>query len=373
VSLPIPLAEATADQPRAGASLGAALAAGPVHAYLLRGPRGSGKRAAARSFAAELLADGAPDPDSARRRALADPPRHPDLVWLAAPGPQHLVEEVRELVIRAAALRPLEGRRRVFVIDEAEALREESQNALLKTLEEPAPFAHLVLISSEPELLSQTVLSRCQPVQFVARPPEAIEGRLAGEGEPAGSKLERRAAARLCRGDIERARFLLSDPGRDGRAAAERCMRAARWRRLAEAPWHDLLERAELQGSRAAEAAAATDAEAGLAGRAKPSRQAVEGARRAARRARTAALDLELDLCGLWLRDLGALAEGADEAVFNLDRAQALREDAAGLAPDRAWQGVELVTDARRRLRLNASEELTLEALLFRLEDLIAA
>src|SRR5262245_21675388 len=129
------LLDATSDQAGARAALVAALAA-PSHAYLFSGPAGAGKSGAARALIAELLADGAPDPDSARRRALADPSPHPDLVWLRPPGAQHLVEEIREGVIDAAAYRPFEGERRVFVIEAADAMAEESQNALLKTLEE---------------------------------------------------------------------------------------------------------------------------------------------------------------------------------------------------------------------------------------------
>ena len=147
-------------------ALTAALASGPSHAYLFRGPRGAGKRAAARAFAAEILATGAEDPEDARRRALLDPSPHPDLVWLAPRGAQHLVEEVRERVIRAAAYRPFEGGKRVFVVEAAEAMRDESQNALLKTLEEPPEFVHLILLSSEPEALLETIASRCQPVDF---------------------------------------------------------------------------------------------------------------------------------------------------------------------------------------------------------------
>src|SRR5918994_7693059 len=123
--IPAALLDATEQQPAARAALAAALAA-PVHAYLLAGPPGSGKRRAARAFAAELLAQGAPDPDDARRRALAEPSPHPDLVWLMPPGTQHLVEEVRERVIRGASYRPFEGDRRAFVIEAAEALGDES-------------------------------------------------------------------------------------------------------------------------------------------------------------------------------------------------------------------------------------------------------
>ena len=79
--------------PRAGAALGAALAAARPTPTSSAARAGSGKRAAARAFAAELLAAGAPDPDDARRRALLDPSPHPDLVWLRPPGAQHLVDE----------------------------------------------------------------------------------------------------------------------------------------------------------------------------------------------------------------------------------------------------------------------------------------
>src|SRR5919108_5368080 len=116
--LPETLRAATEHQPAARAALAAALRS-PVHAYLLAGPRGSGKRRSARAFAAELLAAGSPDPDDARRRALADPSPHPDLLWLAPRGTQHLVEEVRQRVITASAHRPFEAERRAFVIEAA--------------------------------------------------------------------------------------------------------------------------------------------------------------------------------------------------------------------------------------------------------------
>ncbi|HEY5976435.1 MAG TPA: AAA family ATPase, partial [Solirubrobacterales bacterium] len=182
---------ATEHQPRVGAALGAALSSGPAHAYLFRGPRGAGKRTTARAFAAEILAVGAEDPEDARRRAMLDPSPHPDLVWLTPSGAQHMVEVVRERVIRAASYRPFEGERRVFVLEEAEAMRDESQNALLKTLEEPPGFAHLILLTSEPEALLETISSRCQPVEFAPLPLDALEAALAADGpiSPAGADL----------------------------------------------------------------------------------------------------------------------------------------------------------------------------------------
>jgi DNA polymerase-3 subunit delta' len=367
--LPAPLADATRHQPRAGATLGAALAE-PSHAYLFRGPPGSGKAPAARAFAAELLALGAPDPDDSRRRALLDPSPHPDLVWLRPPGAQHLVDEIRESVIRASSLSPAEGERRVFVIEEAEALRDESQNALLKTLEEPAPFAHLILLCAEPELLAGTIVSRCAPVEFTPLAPDAVIEALGAESS-GGDTETRQAIARLSGGDVELARMLLSERGLELRANAEAAARAA-LRPPEDTPWRLLLETAEQAGSdagadeekRLLEAAETT----GRRGRTnKLTKDAIDQVKRTERRARTQALDLGLALCCAWYRDLAAVAAGADGIVLNVDRAAELAEDAQGLDPARARTAVEWVLDTRRRLRLNVSEGLALEALWLRL------
>jgi DNA polymerase-3 subunit delta' len=362
---PEALALATRHQPRACATLTAALA-NPSHAFLFRGPRGAGKRTAARAFAAEILAQGAPDPDESRRRAMLDPSPHPDLVWLRPPGAQHLVDEVRESVIRAASLRPAEGERRAFVIEEAEALRDESQNALLKTLEEPPTFAHLILICSEPELLLPTIVSRCQPVAFGPLSPEAVGEALEGDAPDVTW------ASRLCGGDLELARMLLSPEGRELRDRAQRAARAAFASPAGdEPPWRELLEGAEEAGREAGAAeearllAEAQSPRRGGAGRL--TREALEQVRRTERRTRTRALDLGLALCCAWYRDIAAVASGAGQVVLNLDRRVQLEEDAQARDPRRAREAVELVLDTRRRLRVNVSEELALEALWLRL------
>ena len=368
-AIPEALAEATRHQPRAAFALTAALPA-PGHAYLFRGPRGSGKAEAARAFAAELLAEGAADPDDARRRALLDPSPHPDLVWLRPPGAQHLVDDVREQVIRAASLSPAEGSRRVFVIEEAEDLRDESQNALLKTLEEPAPFAHLILICSEPEQLAETILSRCAPIEFGPLAPDAVL-------ETLGPEDGGDAAARLSGGDVELARLLTDERGAALRTIAEEAARAPRSGLPAAEPWRGLLAAASEAGEgagveeeqRLLEEAEAT-ARRGRKG--KLTREAVEQVRRTERRARTQALDLGLALCCAWYRDLAAIAASADEVVLNIDRRDQLEEDADGLDPVRARAAVEWVLDTRRRLRVNVSEELALEALWLRLRATLA-
>jgi len=373
------LAAATEHQGRARVALTAALAGEPSHAYLFRGPRGSGKRAAARAFAAEVLAAASDDAEDARRRALLDPSPHPDLVWLAPTGAQHMVEEVRERVIRAAAYRPFEGGKRVFVVEAAEAMRDESQNALLKTLEEPPQFVHLILLSSDGEGLLETVASRCQIIEFAPLPAEVLEAELADGtkvplygGESARQPEEIAAAARLAAGDLERARLLLSEPGRQLRADVERCIAAAREGKCASAPWKGLLDRAKAAGDDVEAAVREALEEESKAGIKRSAKDISDGAKRAGRRRRTEILALAFELCATWLRDLAAVVSDAEEVVFNRDRIDVLRAQAQGLDAARARRGAELVQETRRGLELNVSEELALEALFFRLESLLA-
>jgi DNA polymerase-3 subunit delta' len=363
-------------------TLSAALASGPSHAYLFRGPRGAGKAAAARAFAAEILAAEATDPDDARRRALIDPSPHPDLVWLRPRGAQHMVEEVRERVIRASSYRPFEAEKRVFVIEAAEQMRDESQNALLKTLEEPPDFVHLILLTAEPSMLLETIASRCQPIDFAPLPPAAIEAQLSG----VGSADDIAAAARLSAGDVARANFLLSESGRNLRVAALELGRAVGGDSpdtqhasasgesppTAHAAWSHLLKAAESVGEEAEATTRELLEEEAEAGVKRSAKDVTDEAKRVGRRRRTETLDLALELSARWFRDLAATASGATEVVYNQDHLAELESSAASLDPARPRRAAELVQDTRRRLDLNVSEELALEALAFRLAAVFA-
>ena len=372
------LAAATEHQPAARVALEAAVGS-PHHAYLFVGPRGTGKREAARAFAAEILAAGAPDPEDARRRALADPSPHPDLVWLTPPGTQHLVEEVRERVIRGAAYRPFEGERRAFVIEAAETMADESQNALLKTLEEPPPFVHLMLLSSEPAALLETVVSRCQLVRFDPLPAERIAAILEGEGvDPARAG----ACGRLALGNLTRARWLASPEGEELRDDVERMARdalAGEGRDVkAGEPWLPLLERAEGRRREAEEAVAQTakvrlEDEPKGRERSALEKEFEEAAKRDGRRARTEVLDLGLELLAVAFRDLVCVAEGAQGAVLGTDRVEALAPAARGRDARRLRQAVERCEQTRLSLELNVTEDLALSALTIRLRRLVGS
>ena len=369
--------EARGEQPGVRAALSAALRTGPSHAYCFAGPSGSGKAAAARAFAAELLATGSPDPDDARRRALAERSPHPDLVWLRPPGNQHLVEDVRRDVIANVSYRPFEGERRVFVVEVADAMAEESQNALLKTLEEPPSYAHLILITAEPAALLDTVLSRCQRVEFAPLSAAAMERELAAALP--GAPPERLAAlARLGGGDLGRARMLGSPTGERLRGAAEECARWALAGGGAGRPWADLLalaaERGKGEGAAVADAASGRAEELGKGRDAdRVRREGAEAAKRAERRARTEAVDVALGLVAAWFTDVVAVVEGAPELVRNVDRAGQLDADAAEADAIAAREAAALVMRTRRHLQVNVNEDLALDALFHRAASVLGA
>lgn len=346
-------------------ALSAELAAGPTHAYLFTGPAGSGKRRAARAFAAELLAAGAADPDLARARALADPSPHPDFEWVRPPGNQHLVSEIRERIIAAVPYTPFEARCRVFVIEAADALAEESQNALLTTLEEPPAHAHLILISADPAAILPTIRSRCRTLAF-APPGEADLVARLGQEAPDASEDELQAAARLSGGDAEGAAFLVGEAGRKLRAAAERC--AAPGATSTEPrPWLEMIEIASDEGERAGEAVAerarlAAGEAADDTTSERIRREGEEAAKRAVRRERTRVLMLALRVWSARLRDFEAVAAGSGR-LLGADRLAEIAALATELPPGAAVRAAELVGQVPRRLRVNVSEELALESL----------
>src|SRR3954449_6220078 len=178
--------------------LGTGLDAGPSHAYLFHGPAGTGKRTAARAFAAELLAEGASDPANARHRVMSG--SHPDLTWVRPTGAHVMrTDDVDGPVIAAATRTPFEARRRVFVLERVDTMNDEVANRMLKTLEEPASFVHLILLTEALGRVLETVVSRCQLVRFDPLPADRLAAILEEEGvDPASAG----ACGRLALGNL---------------------------------------------------------------------------------------------------------------------------------------------------------------------------
>ncbi len=345
----------------------------PSHAYLFHGPGGSGKRAVARAVAARLLSEGAPDPAGAQARVLSG--AHPDLTWVSPSGAHEiLVSDIDGPVVAAASKTPFEAGRRVFVIERVDELGDEAANRMLKTLEEPASFVHLILLTDRLVDVLATIRSRCQLVRFDPPPAREIAQQLAGLGVSDTTAL---ACAQLSLGDAERARELASVEGAALRSAAETFARAAVAGIAArQKPWMDLLKAVRAQSEAAcAELEGRAAAELELHPRKERKRLETEWSdriRRVRRRIETSALDLSLQLVALWFTDLAHLGWQAQDLVRNVDRISELDQD-GGLNPHRLGRAIELVEETRERFQLNVSEDLACEALAYRLEQALGS
>jgi len=191
------------------------------HALLFVGPRGVGKGLAARELAKMLFCESPRgkgenlDPcDSCSHCRRVDRRTHPDLYWFAKEPDSndfqiHLVarrdDSPDRVVTESVVLMPMEARRTVTVLDDAELMNAAAANALLKSLEEPAPHAVLVLLCADASRLPGTILSRCQWVRFRALPEEFVAEKVKALGAGAASDEELAYVSRLAGGSIEEA------------------------------------------------------------------------------------------------------------------------------------------------------------------------
>jgi DNA polymerase-3 subunit delta' len=143
---------------------------------------------------------------------------HPDVLMIE-PGDTGSIriEQVREAIDRSA-YRPFEGKRRIVIVDDADAMVPEAQNAMLKTLEEPPPGSTFVLVTSRPDVLLPTVRSRCQRLRFGTLAPSEIATVLESKHEY--SAAEAHAAAAAADGSVGRALEGSSEEYTEARDAA---------------------------------------------------------------------------------------------------------------------------------------------------------
>jgi DNA polymerase-3 subunit delta' len=158
------------------------------HALLLTGPDGLGKAAFAQRLSAALVCAQPGDGGDAcgvcsaclQARAGSHPDQH--RVTPEEPGKMIKIEAIRGLTARSV-LAAQEGGYRIFVVDPAEQMNRAAANALLKTLEEPAPRSILILVSSHPDRLPATIRSRCQVVKFSPPGRDEVRRWLGGRAE----------------------------------------------------------------------------------------------------------------------------------------------------------------------------------------------
>lgn len=162
-------------QPRIADLLRRAVARGNVpQSVIFAGPEGAGKRAMAVALAQAVNCPSQTDGDACgtcstcTRIARGD---HYDVVTVTREDNAATIkiEQIRDKVLGVVGYRPFEARRRVFIIDPADAITDAGQDALLKTLEEPPPAAMILLLTAYPDSLARTVQSRCRRLRFERR------------------------------------------------------------------------------------------------------------------------------------------------------------------------------------------------------------
>lgn len=328
--------------------LSSALAAERVsHAYLFAGAAHTGKTLAALEFAQALNCTGeAPPCGRCRACERVASGSHPD-VEIVAPGglcndnehPDHSkdnstgirmcqIRRISDVISRA----PFDGRYRVIIIEPAEAMREEAQNALLKTLEEPPAHVVLVLVTEYEDRLLETIRSRARRVAFHGLARELIERSLRSRWDV---EPERAAAlARLSGGRIGWAVLALHD---------ERMMQQ-REAALTSAEEH--------AGTSITERIAwATE----LGSRHSKDRAGVQAT---------------LEMWQEWWRDILLIAAGRSEAAMHRDRLDRLHILASQCEVSAAVRALRAISDARQQLEENASPALALEVMVLALPQL---
>lgn len=342
-------------------------------AYLFVGPDGVGKGALSAAFAqaaaclspAQQPFDACGRCDSCRRAASG---AQPEIITIAPAGEALQIWQLWDrdgrapgALSRGLAYAPSVGRRRIYILEDADRLTEQAANSLLKVLEEPPSYAFFILLAGHPARVLPTIVSRSHVVRVHAVPRDALAGFLHEQHD-----LDAETAAMIAaysEGRVGQAVEMARSPtvtAEIGRildfAATLPCASPHRALRVSE----ELRKLAQQTKALAGDESTVETAEpaADPAGGAAP-RQ------RAARRQLAAVFDLLV----AYYHDLLAASVGSDEGIVNRSRAAEVRRLAAGGVPERWRRCLDALLLARRRLDANASVDLLLDVLAVRLTE----
>ena len=181
------------------------------HAYIINGEKSSGKEFVARVFAMALQCEkGGTEPCQechSCKQALSG--NHPDIIKLVHEKPNTIsVDDIRSQITNDVAIKPYSGPYKVYLVEEAEKMTVQAQNALLKTLEEPPEYAVILLMTGNLNALLPTILSRCVVLNMRPVPDRLIKKYLMEELQVPDYKAE--VCVAFARGNVGKAKALAS-------------------------------------------------------------------------------------------------------------------------------------------------------------------
>lgn len=363
-------------------------------AYLFVGPEGVGKKLVARLLAQAISCDlfagslsAQPVPASARAgRNIGDACgkcsscqriaslSYPDVLWVKPGGLSRRIGigDIRDLRHQISLKAYYPGRRKIFVLTEAERMTAEASNALLKTLEEPPAASLLILLTSRPSSLLPTIVSRCQIIRFSPLPMKEVKAYLKSRLKltPAEAQL----LSRLSEGRLGKALSLREKTAREERKRVldlvsqlspdddlEKSLRqATELEKILSNFKRRLEEKLKRESSRKREMAL-TGAElqelkeerlAFLAGESRKKIKEI------------------LDTIISWYRDLLLLREGGGEAwLINADRKEELQRKAGTISPLPIRESIDLMERTKQSLEHNVNLRLSLEVMFMKMQE----
>ena len=183
------------------------------HAYLFLGGAGAGKRLIANTFAKALQCEGTHPPwDSCKSCHAFNHGNHPDVIYFQPlkNGKTYTIEDVREQLLETVDLKPFQYEKKIYIIEKADTLNIQSQNALLKTLEEPPAHAVFLLLAERAEAFLPTILSRVVVMKIRPLSAETVAEYLMQAGHTAE---ESHILSAYAQGRIGQALELVADEG----------------------------------------------------------------------------------------------------------------------------------------------------------------
>ncbi len=364
--------ETVLGQPRVRDFLRACVAGDRVsHAYLFCGPAGSNKTAAAYAFAQSIVC---PDKGCGECEQCKKAIRrtHPDIHFHAPAGVQgYLVEQIREIA-SDCALAPIQASRKVYILDRADLMGVSAANAFLKTLEEPPDSVVIILLGRTRESVLPTIVSRCQVVAFRHIP--ASEAAAILVQHTGATAQEAAVAIQACGGSVTKAvRFLKSNE----RLAFRRNVISS-LEQLADADDLDVLS---VAGSLVTAANAPLDdvrreQEEVLADNAdflqkKALRMLETQHKRTLSQMSFEYLGQLLSIVRSWLRDVMMVCAGAPELIINADVESGIEHAAHRTDEARVCRALECVATAEDAISYNVSPQLSIEAMLFEIREVL--